>query len=74
MGGMQRPQSRQRGVIEFNSGFPRQSPREQSARHADAPVNAPDRDVNAFLLQRGVPCQNMVIDAVDQRAVEIEKE
>ena len=72
--GMQRPQPRQRGVVEFKAGFPGERAGKQSARHADAPVNAPDRNVNAFLLQGGTPRQHMVVDAVDQRAVEIEQE
>src|SRR6185437_11348630 len=33
-----------------------------------------DRELDALLLERLVPGQNMLIDAVDQRAVEIEQE
>ena len=37
-------------------------------------MNAPDRKLDAFGIERLLPGEYMLIDAVDQRAVEIEKE
>jgi hypothetical protein len=45
---------------------------EEAAAHADAPMNPPDGERNAGGLQCLVPGQDMLIDTVDQRAVEIE--
>ena len=48
--------------------------REQPAAHADAAVDAPDREVDAVAGERFLPRQHVVIHAVHQRAVEIEEE
>src|SRR3954451_24135778 len=37
-------------------------------------MHAPDREVNAFMLERFVPREHVLIDAIDERAVEIEEE
>ncbi len=46
---------------------------EEAAAHADLAVDTPDRERDAFLGQRVVPGQDMLVDAVHQRAVEIEQ-
>lgn len=54
--------------------FAQQRIGEQTARHADAAENAPHFDVDSRSAERLVPSQDMLIDAVDKRAVEIEQE
>ena len=71
---MEQPQLLQHLRPEFEARLARQRLGEEAARHADLAVQPPDRDLDAFFLQRIVPGQHMVIDAVDQRAVEIEQE
>jgi hypothetical protein len=44
----------------------------KSARHADAAVNAPHRQLDAFGQQGIMPGEHVIIDTVDKRAVEIE--
>ena len=56
------------------SGFAQQDVGEQSAAHADLAMDAPHRQRNAFLIERIFPREHVLIDAVDQRAVEIEQE
>ena len=65
-------QAQQQRLVELAPGLAQQRAREQAAAHADAPVDAPHRELDAGLLQRLVPRQHVLIDAVDQRAVEIE--
>src|SRR5579863_7196601 len=48
--------------------------REQSTAHADAAVNAPHGKFDARFMQRPMPRRDVLINAVDQRAVEIEEE
>ena len=62
----------EQGLVQRASGLAQQRAREQAAAHADAPVDAPHRELDTSLLQRLVPRQHVLIDAVDQRAVEIE--
>jgi hypothetical protein len=47
--------------------------REESAAHPDLAVNPPDGELQPFLAQRKIPGADMVVDAVDERAVEIEQ-
>ena len=47
---------------------------EQAAAHPDLAMNAPDRQFETFLAKGEVPGADMVVDAVDERAVEIEQE
>src|SRR5439155_1640201 len=56
------------------AGFPRQPVEEQSAAHADAPVDAPDGQLDAPLLERLAPRQHMLVHAVHEGAVELEQE
>src|SRR5215831_2075094 len=46
---------------------------EQAAAHADLAVDAPYRKRDAFDLQRLAPRQHVLIDAVNERAVEVEQ-
>ena len=47
---------------------------EQTAAHADATMNAPNRELNADPFQRLAPSQNVLVNAVHQSAVEIKQE
>src|SRR4051812_33330655 len=47
---------------------------EQPSAHPDLAVNAPHRQLEPFLAQSEVPGAHVIIDAVDERAVEIEQE
>jgi hypothetical protein len=61
-------------LIEIEAGFAQQHVGEQSAAHADLAMNPPDRHGDPFCLERFAPCQHVLIDAVDERPVEIEDE
>src|SRR5882757_1881392 len=54
-------------------GLAQQYVGKQTPAHADLAMNAPHRQRNAFLIQRRFPCEHMLVHAVDERAVEIEK-
>ena len=58
--------------IEFASQFPHERLQHEAAAHADAPVHAPDRKVDAGLGERLMPCDDVLIHAIDQGAVEVE--
>ena len=60
--------------IDRNAGFPNELVGEEAAGHADLAVDAPDGELDAFAVERLLPGQHMFIDAVDERAVEIEQE
>ena len=47
---------------------------EKTAAHADPPVNAPYRKFQARVLQRFAPGEHVLIDTVDERAIQIEEE
>ena len=47
---------------------------EQAAAHADAAVDRPDRQLDADACERLAPGEDVLVDAVDQRAVEVEQE
>ena len=67
------PQPVDTRLIDGQAGFTQQHVGEQAARHADAAMDAPDGKLDAFLAERVVPRQDMLVDAVHQRAVEIEQ-
>ncbi len=46
---------------------------EQATAHADLAVDLPYRQVNAFPIQCFLPCQHMLVNAVDQGAIKIEE-
>ena len=71
---VEEPQPLQHLRPELLAGLACQRLGEESARHADLAMQSPHGHLDAFFLQRVVPGQHMVIDAVDQRAVEVEQE
>lgn len=61
-------------IVEFDAALAQQDVRHQAAAHADAPVDAPHRQFDAFAGQRFVPGECMLVDAVDEGAIEVEQE
>ena len=47
---------------------------EQSSAHANAPVNAPDGKGDPSLLESFPPGKHVLVDTIDERAVEVEEE
>jgi hypothetical protein len=60
--------------IDMISGFAQEHSAEQAAAHADLAMDAPDRQLDPFRRQRLAPGQHVLIDTVDQCAVEVEQE
>lgn len=58
---------------DFEAGFTRKLIGEEAAAHADLTVNAPNRKIDAFGIEGLLPCEHMLIDAIDQRAIEIKE-
>ena len=56
------------------TGLTKQHVGEQAAAHPDLAMDAPHRELDALGIERLFPGQDVLIDAVDQRAVEIEQE
>jgi hypothetical protein len=46
---------------------------EQAASHPDLAVNPPDGQIQPLLPKREMPSANVVVDAVDQRSIKVEK-
>ena len=61
-------------VAEFISQFARKGTYEQPAAHADTTVYAPNGEIDLRFAQRFVPRHHMLIDAVDQRSVEVKNQ
>src|SRR5580698_207720 len=61
-------------ATDIATGFTQQLVREETAAHADLAVNAPHRQLDAFLVERLLPGEDVLIDAIDEGAVEIEQE
>ena len=59
--------------IELQPGLAQQHVREQAAAHADASVDAPDREGDPLRLERLAPGEHVLVDAIDERAVEVEE-
>src|SRR4029450_7164571 len=57
---------------EVHTGFAEQHVREQAAAHANLAMNPPDCQLDALDLERLAPRHHMLIDAIDQRTVEVE--
>jgi hypothetical protein len=72
--GMEAPQAIDPLGIDMVPRFAQEHAAEQAATHADLTMDAPDREVDPFRRKRLAPGQYVVIDAVDQRAVEVEQE
>jgi hypothetical protein len=54
-------------------GFSHQLIGKQAAAHADLAMDSPDRELDALGVECLLPRQHVLIDAVDQRSVEIEE-
>jgi hypothetical protein len=70
---MQMAQALEPFFAEVRSGFAFELIGEQAAAHADLAMDAPDGDVDAFGVQGLLPGEHVLVDAVHQRAVEIEQ-
>ena len=60
-------------LCELVSGLTQESIYEEPAAHADASMYAPDRELDAGNFQRLPPRQHVLIDAVHEGSIEIEK-
>jgi hypothetical protein len=67
-------QLRHHGGVDRPPGLAQQRAGEQAAAHADAPVDPPHRQLDPGDLQRLLPGEHVLVDAVDQRAVQVEHE
>jgi hypothetical protein len=56
------------------AGLAQESVGEQATAHPDLAVDPPDRELDPHLLEGLPPRENVLIDAVDQRPVEVEDE
>ena len=59
---------------ELPSGFPQERVHEEAAAHADPAVNAPNRKFHSCVRQRFAPCENVLVNTIDQRPVQVEEE
>src|SRR5215470_6890408 len=57
----------------FASNFARQRVDEESTTHANLTMNSPDGEMNSAGLERLAPGEHVLVNAVDECAVEIEK-
>src|SRR5580692_3969779 len=56
------------------SNLPAQSLHEQATTHADATMNAPHGKGQSQFFKRLMPCKDVLVDAIDERAIEIEEQ
>ena len=56
------------------TGLAQEGVREQAAAHPDLAVDPPDGQVDPGAVQGETPCQHVLVDAVDEGAVEVEQE
>jgi hypothetical protein len=56
------------------SGLTEQRVGEQATAHTDPAVDAPDRDLNPGVIEGLLPGEDMLVDAVDERAIQVEYE
>ena len=61
-------------LVDRDAGLAHELVGEQAAAHADLAVDAPDGKIDAFAVERFLPGEHVLVDAVDQRAVEVEQE
>ena len=59
--------------IDVEAGLAQQLIGEEPAAHADLAMDAPDGQLDVLGIERSFPGQHMLIDAVDQRAVQVEQ-
>jgi hypothetical protein len=60
------------GLCYAAPNLPQKGVNKQSATHADAAVNAPYRQLDPHLLESLLPSQDVLVNAVYQRSVQIE--
>ncbi|MDB5830693.1 MAG: hypothetical protein JWR14_523, partial [Caballeronia sp.] len=48
--------------------------REEITAHADLAVDSGDGEAQPFAIQRFAPCDHVLVDAIDERAVEVKNE
>jgi hypothetical protein len=58
----------------LKTGFPQEHVGEQTAAHPNSAVNTPDRQIYALFVEGLFPCDHVLIDAIDQRTIQVEKE
>src|SRR5438874_9952925 len=61
------------GARELTPRFPDECAQKQAAAHPDAAMDAPDREVDAGRRQRLFPREDVLVNAVQQRPVEVEE-
>ena len=61
-------------IADFDPGLAKKLIGKQAAAHANLPMDAPDRQFDTLRIECRLPGKNMLIDAVNQRAVEIKQE
>src|SRR5437660_570741 len=61
------------GRAELATCLAHERAQEQAAAHSDAAVDAPDGERNARRLERFLPRDDVLVDAVEQRPVQVEK-
>src|SRR3979409_2435096 len=57
----------------FDPGFAKKLIGEQASAHAYFAMDAPDRQLDALCIERFLPCKDILIDTVDERAIEIKQ-
>ena len=61
-------------AAEIAAGLSQQSVYEKPTAHPDPAMNAPYREFHPRVLQRLTPCEHVLVNTVDECAVEIEEE
>jgi hypothetical protein len=57
---------------ELGAGLSEECVDEEAAAHPDVPVDLPDGQLHAAALQRLAPGEDVLVDAVHERAVQVE--
>ncbi len=71
---MRQPEPLAALLVDRHAGLADELIGEQAAAHADLAMNPPDREIDALSVERLLPGEDVLIDAVDERAVEVEQE
>jgi len=58
----------------FNAGFAKKLIGEQTSAHSYLAMDPPNREFDTLCIERLLPCNNMLIDAINERPVEIKQE
>jgi hypothetical protein len=58
----------------FDPGLAKKLVGEQASAHANLAMDAPHRQFYAVCIERFLPCKDVLIDAVNERAIEIKQE